>query len=176
MYISHVEIRNFRALRSVSVPLNTFSVLLGENDTGKTSFLHALDKYFLGKKLIDPNDWFKKETTGNDIYIALTFQDAPCDELNDFFRSDGSIIVRKTFPFDSPPDAKAIISDDLEVDIPKKILSKWFSAERFHFIPVRRDLAVQFSMSKSALLGKTLRARMKEKARGRRHYGIPWRA
>ena len=45
MFISHANILNFRALQSVSVPLNQFSVLLGENDVGKTSFLYALGTY-----------------------------------------------------------------------------------------------------------------------------------
>ncbi len=75
MHISHVKISNFRALQSVSVPLNTFSVLLGENDVGKTSFLHALDKFFIGKKLSDSNDWFDFDTDV-DIRIVLTFQSA----------------------------------------------------------------------------------------------------
>ena len=162
MHISHVEIRNFRALQSVSVPLNTFSILLGENDVGKTSFLHALDRFFVGKKLDDSSDWFKKDT-GNEIRIVLTFQNAPRDELNDFCRGDGTIVVSKVFPFAAAPQVKAILGDDSAVDIPRPILSKWFSSERFHFIPVRRDLTVQFSMAKTALLGKTLRARMKEK-------------
>ena len=162
MHISHVEIRNFRALQSVSVPLNTFSILLGENDVGKTSFLHALDRFFVGKKLDDSSDWFKKDT-GNEIRIVLTFQNAPRDELNDFCRGDGTIVVSKVFPFAAAPQVKAILGDDSAVDIPRPILNKWFSSERFHFIPVRRDLTVQFSMAKTALLGKTLRARMKEK-------------
>lgn len=162
MHISHVEIRNFRALQSVSVPLSTFSVLIGENDVGKTSFLHALDKYFIGKKLDDPIDWFKRDTR-EDIRIVLTFRDAPGNELQGLCRSDGSIVVSKVLPFDKPPQVKAILDDDSAVDIPKPILSKWFSSERFHFIPVRRDLTVQFSMAKTALLGKTLRARMKER-------------
>jgi len=34
MHISHADIINFRALESVSIPLNRFSVLLGENDVG----------------------------------------------------------------------------------------------------------------------------------------------
>ena len=73
MHISHVEIRNFRALQSVSVPLNTFSILLGENDVGKTSFLHALDRFFVGKKLDDSSDWFKKDT-GNEIALSSHFR------------------------------------------------------------------------------------------------------
>ena len=45
MYICHAEILNFRALEKVEIPLHQFSVLLGENDVGKTSFLYALN-YF----------------------------------------------------------------------------------------------------------------------------------
>ena len=113
-----------------------------------------------GKKLSDPTDWFKSDT-GADIRIVLTFRDAPGDELNDLYHSDGSIVVSKVFQFDKPPQVKAVLGDGSAVDIPKPVLSKWFSSERFHLIPVRRDLTVQFSMAKTALLGKTLRARMK---------------
>lgn len=162
MRIAHVEIRNFRALQEISVPLNSFSVLIGENDVGKTSFLYALDKYFEGKKLNEPTDWFKEETS-SDIRIVLTFTDLPPEELDDLARSDGSIVVSKVFPYEKPPQIKAILDDDSAVDIPKPLMTKWFSSDRFHFIPVRRDLAVQFSMNKTALLGKTLRARMKAK-------------
>ena len=166
MHIGHVEISNFRALQSVSVPLNTFSVLIGENDVGKTSFLHALDKFFIGKKLSDPIDWFKSDTDA-DIRIVLTFHDALGDELNDLCRSDGSIVVSKVFQFDKPLQVNAILGDGSAVVISKPILSKGVSSERFHLIPVRRDLAVQFSMAKTALLGKTLRARMKKNAHAR---------
>jgi len=162
MQITHVEIRNFRALQSVSVPLSGFSVLLGENDVGKTSFLHALDKYFIGKKLDDPADWFKEDTS-EDIRIVLTFGKCPTDQLAGLCRTDGSVVVSKVFPFGKPPQVRAVLDDGSAVDVPKPLLEAWFSSERFHFIPVRRDLAVQFSMGKTALLGKTLRARMKAK-------------
>ena len=61
MHICHAEIFNFRALQTVSVPLNQFSVLLGENDVGKTSFLYALDRFFSGKKITEEEDFFKKD-------------------------------------------------------------------------------------------------------------------
>lgn len=162
MYISHVEIANFRALQSVSVPLSQFSVLIGENDVGKTSFLYALDKYFEAKKLTEQTDWFK-EITNNDIRIVLTFMDVPeRDELVSFIRSDKSIVISKVFPFDKPPVVKAILDDQSAISISSPVLKEWFSTENFHFIPVRRDLAVQFSMNKTAMFGKTLRAKMKK--------------
>ena len=162
MKISHVEISNFRALETVSVPLNQFSVLIGENDVGKTSFLFALEKYFAGKKLTEMTDWFKEETS-NDIRIVLSFQEIiEADELKDFIRTDGSIVISKVFEFGKAPVVKAILDDKSAVTVSAPILKQWFSSESFHFIPVRRDLAVQFSMSKTALLGKTLRAKMKK--------------
>jgi len=162
LYINHVEISNFRALETVSVPLNKFSVLIGENDVGKTSFLYALEKYFISKKIDETTDWFK-EITSNDIRIVLTFKEIPEDkELSVFIRSNGTIVLSKVFALGKPPDVKAILDDNSAVAVPSAVLKQWFSLEIFHFIPVRRDLAVQFSMAKTALLGKTLRAKMKK--------------
>lgn len=161
MKISNVEIANFRALERVAVPLNQFSVLIGENDVGKTSFLYALEKFFVGKKLSDPKDWYKRET-GQPIRIIVTFIELPDqDELSDIRRADGSVVISKVFPFDKPPEIKAILDDQSAINVSKDALSQWFSESSFHFIPVRRDLAVQFSMNKTALLGKLLRTRMK---------------
>ena len=40
--LDHVTIKNFRCLREVSVPLKPLTVLIGENDTGKSTFLEAI--------------------------------------------------------------------------------------------------------------------------------------
>ncbi len=42
MLLEEVRIENFRALQDVWVPLRRINVLIGENNAGKTSFLHAL--------------------------------------------------------------------------------------------------------------------------------------
>ncbi len=162
MRINHVEIANFRALEKVAVPLQQFSVLLGENDVGKTTFLYALEKFFAGKKFSDPKDWYRRDT-GKPVCITVTFGDLPDDDqLRDFMRNDGTIAVRRVFKSDMPPETKAILDDSSAVDIPKTVLSSNFSENIFHFVPVRRDLTVQFSMNKTALLGKLLRAKMKK--------------
>lgn len=162
MKIAKVEIENFRALKSISVPFGNLSILLGENDAGKTSVLHALDKFFASKKLNDERDWFKSQTR-DPISVTVTFSSIPLEAVGDLAREDGSVVVRKIFAFDKPPQSKAVMTDGAVKDIPKAITEEWFCSERFHFIPVRRDLAVQFSMNKTALLGKTLRARMSAK-------------
>lgn len=162
MHICCAEIYNFRALQKINIPLNQFSVLLGENDVGKTSFLYALERFFSGKKISAIEEYFKKETD-KDITIKLTFEDFPKDDdLSDIKHKDGKIIVQKVFSFDKTPEVKAILQDGSTKNIKKDILIKYFSSDSFHFIPVRRDLAVQFSMNKTALLGKTFRAKMRQ--------------
>ncbi|WP_411726719.1 ATP-dependent nuclease [Methyloglobulus sp.] len=162
MKINKVEIANFRALETVAVPLQQFSVLLGENDVGKTSFLYALDKFFIGKKLNDPKDWYKRNTDSA-IRITITFAGLNhTPDLAQIVRNDGTIVISKIFSFDANPETKAILDDQSAVSVSKTILNQWFSQDNFHFIPVRRDLSVQFSMNKTALLGKLLRAEMKK--------------
>jgi putative ATP-dependent endonuclease of OLD family len=161
MQISDVQIFNFRALEKISVSLDRFSVLLGENDVGKTSFLHALNKFFEGKKLDDKRDWFKEDTS-KEIRIVLTFKDLPDDaQLAPLRRADGTVVVSKAFGHGVAPVVRAILADGSAVAVGKPVLDQHFSIGSFHFVPVRRDLAVQFSMGKTALLGKTLRAKMK---------------
>src|SRR5438552_253971 len=40
--ISHMTVENFKALRRVDVDLGPFTVLIGPNDSGKSSFLEAV--------------------------------------------------------------------------------------------------------------------------------------
>jgi predicted ATP-dependent endonuclease of OLD family len=164
MKITKAEIKNFRALETVSVELNEFSVILGENDVGKTSFLYALEKFFSQKKLADQKDWYKGETD-EPIQVILTFSDLPAEETDENFtgliRKDESIIISATFGFDAKPEYNATLDDTSSLPVPSGLLKKWFSQNSFHFIPVRRDINVQFTMAKTALLGKLLRTKMK---------------
>lgn len=161
MRITNVEIANFRALEQVSAPLNQFSVILGENDVGKTSFLYALETFFQQKKLTEKKCWYM-ENTDAPIRIVLTFLGFPEDaNLSSLLRSNGTLVISALFPLNEKPTYQAILDDQSALAVPPAILKKWFSEDRFHFIPVRRDLNVQFSMTKTALLGKLLRAQMK---------------
>ena len=42
MQLREIEIENFRGIKKLVVPLNTNTIFIGENNTGKTSVLHAL--------------------------------------------------------------------------------------------------------------------------------------
>jgi len=51
MRLTQLTISNYRALRDVSIPLSHFGCLIGENNSGKSSFLQALSLFFSGSKL-----------------------------------------------------------------------------------------------------------------------------
>ncbi|MDZ7854090.1 MAG: AAA family ATPase [Halomonas sp.] len=40
--LSHLRIKNFRACKDVSLPLEGYTPLVGQNNTGKSSILQAL--------------------------------------------------------------------------------------------------------------------------------------
>ena len=42
MQLSKVRVRNFRCIRDISVDLDDTTILIGENNTGKTAFLDAI--------------------------------------------------------------------------------------------------------------------------------------
>lgn len=49
MFISNVEIKNFRNFKNVNVELFPFSILIGENDTGKSNFIKAINLVLYNK-------------------------------------------------------------------------------------------------------------------------------
>ena len=54
--LNHVKITNFRSLVSVDVPLKPLTVLIGKNDSGKSTFLRAL-LILAGAKQLDGTEW-----------------------------------------------------------------------------------------------------------------------
>jgi len=82
IFIKEVRVRNFRCLRTVDVELDPLTVLIGQNNSGKTSFLNALfaaigagqrvilnDDIFLYKKDVSPP---KDRPVAVDILIRPT--------------------------------------------------------------------------------------------------------
>ncbi len=74
MKLSELSITNYRALMDVKIPLSKFGCLIGENNSGKSSFLQALSLFFSGTKLT--SSYFFDES--KPIRIAVTF-----DDIND---------------------------------------------------------------------------------------------
>lgn len=71
MKLSELSITNYRALRDVTIPLSHFGCLIGENNSGKSSFLQALSLFFSGSRL-SPTHFFDETQP---VRIAVTFKD-----------------------------------------------------------------------------------------------------
>ncbi len=71
MRMTKLTISNYRALRDVSIPLSHFGCLIGENNSGKSSFLQALSLFFSGSKL-STSHYFDESRP---IRIEIVFED-----------------------------------------------------------------------------------------------------
>ncbi|MFT9055791.1 MAG: AAA family ATPase, partial [Ethanoligenens sp.] len=85
MYISSVSIENFRCFgeKTTFEFNNGLTVLIGENDSGKTAVIDAI-RYVLGTtdqnwQRVEIQD-YHNEDTDNDIHISLVFSDLTEDE------------------------------------------------------------------------------------------------
>lgn len=77
MKLTEISITNYRALRDVTIPLSRFGCLIGENNSGKSSFLQALSLFFSGTKLAVSHFFDESKP----IRIAVTFEDISDAEL-----------------------------------------------------------------------------------------------
>lgn len=71
MKIVELCIRNYKGLRDVTIPISRFGCLIGENNSGKSSFLQAMSLFFSGSKL-NASHFFDESSP---IRIAATFED-----------------------------------------------------------------------------------------------------
>jgi predicted ATPase len=58
-HIKKVEIKNFRCIRSMEATLKPLTVLIGQNDTGKSSFLVAMEMLINGGGTLQSNDYWR---------------------------------------------------------------------------------------------------------------------
>lgn len=78
MRLTSVEVRNFKALVDVKIPLSRFVCIIGENNAGKSSVMLALLKFIEGGKL-DSSYFFDPQ---KEISIAVQLEDISPDDLS----------------------------------------------------------------------------------------------
>ncbi len=93
MRLTQLSVHNYRALRDVTIPLSRFGCLIGENNSGKSSFLQALSLFFSGSKLASSHFFDESKP----IRIAVTFDgigDSDLARLADEHRTRVAGIVK----------------------------------------------------------------------------------
>jgi putative ATP-dependent endonuclease of OLD family len=112
VHLKSVLIRNFRGLRDVEVPLDKTTVLIGENNSGKSSFLDAVRLCLArgGRRSspFDEYDYYTNENTSNPkdtegIHIQFLFQEDQPDEWSEaLIRSLGELA--QPIPWETDPE------------------------------------------------------------------------
>lgn len=94
--LSKIRIVNYRSIENISLDLGMFNLLIGQNNTGKTNFLKALDLVISGSSDISENDIFvarderlmRTKTAVIDIFLQpIDEKGEKCKEFSDFWIS-----------------------------------------------------------------------------------------
>lgn len=75
MKIQSVRIKNFRALKDVTIPFDSVTTFIGPNGAGKSTVLRALDWFFNGKPGSLSEKDFSFGAVDDDIEVQVTFSD-----------------------------------------------------------------------------------------------------
>lgn len=106
MQLINVTIHNFRSVLHTSFELQKYSILVGENNAGKTNIISALRIFYEDDIKFDTkNDFPKCETTDKESWVELEFitSDDEQQTLKDEYKADNKILkVRRVFKSEDP--------------------------------------------------------------------------
>lgn len=104
MQLTSIEVKNFRCLKDVTIPFHDLTVLIGENDAGKSTVLDLLD-IILSEHQPDSNDYYSfddgnrnPENHADEIETILTFHPYRDQTMpQEFLLPDGFFRLKKKF-------------------------------------------------------------------------------
>jgi putative ATP-dependent endonuclease of the OLD family len=102
MKIYQVQIHNFRSVKDITIKLDDYSLLVGENNAGKTTIITAIRMFYAEKGLAfsEDRDFPKFATSDTESWVEIRFTttDDEQDTLKEEYRSADKILtVRKYF-------------------------------------------------------------------------------
>lgn len=106
MKLRKVTIHNFRSILDASFEISDYSLVVGENNSGKTNLLSALRAFYEdgGFKFEKSRDFPKIDTDDNESWIELHFDTSEEEQqgLKDAYKSEDNLLkVRKFFQSDN---------------------------------------------------------------------------
>jgi predicted ATP-dependent endonuclease of OLD family len=101
MQIRTLKISGLRSIESAELAFDDVTVLIGGNNAGKSTLLHALRLFFEAAPKLSQDDFYKREA--ETIEIAVTFDNLTESEVQDFGSAvhDGQITISRTFSNDT---------------------------------------------------------------------------
>jgi putative ATP-dependent endonuclease of OLD family len=106
MQIKRVRIDNFRAIKIGEMSFDTLTCIIGENNSGKSAFLRALDLFFMSAPKVMPRD-FHNGNTEQPIDITIHFGGLTPHELERFAANliGGELIVTRRLLLNNPKES-----------------------------------------------------------------------
>src|SRR5438045_1424037 len=105
MYISHVEIKNFRNFKNLEVDLERYAVIVGANKAGKSNFIEAIKLALITTKIsLNETDFWvggsseQEPNQAIEISVELTLE-AKEEKISFLKAIDRENIARFTFIF-----------------------------------------------------------------------------
>ncbi|MBU0607519.1 MAG: ATP-binding protein, partial [Armatimonadetes bacterium] len=100
MRISALKVANVRCIRELSMRIEPLTILIGQNNCGKSSVLYALRFFFESAGKLEPGEFFNDgEAHATEAYVELSFCDLDDQDRTTFRKyvlPDGTFTVRKT--------------------------------------------------------------------------------
>ena len=96
MIIKEVAISNLRCIKDETIKLNELTLLVGANGVGKSSFLTALQLFYVADDTLTEEDFFANNTA-DEAYIAVTFTNLSIQAkslFNKYLEGDELTVVR----------------------------------------------------------------------------------
>lgn len=98
MHLTRLEVKGFRSLKHIKIAFEPLTIIIGENDSGKSS-VHDLLDIVLGNKRVDENDFHidPDGVVADKIEIVLTFGIADHEDIAPEYVIDGNLHVRRLY-------------------------------------------------------------------------------
>jgi putative ATP-dependent endonuclease of OLD family len=102
MQMHTVTLHNFRSVRDATIRAKDYSLLVGQNNAGKTNVLTALRAFYEheGTKFTKAQDFPKYDTDDDESWIEIDFETTEAEQasLRDEYRSDDGLLrIRRYF-------------------------------------------------------------------------------
>jgi len=144
MKLSKINLNNFKSHKSVSIDLDDITVLIGENDTGKSSILEAINWVFGNLTKLDDNfiplrlkDKDSKITIS--VSATLSISEDIDSEFEEYLTTKNSIEVKKSQDFYS----KSRSSFEIKKLVPQLSFSEFKSLKAKKQKEILKDLAIK---------------------------------
>ena len=95
MQVRSLEVSGLRSIQSANLSFENVTVLIGGNNAGKSTLLHALRIFFDAAPKLSPDDFHKRET--ENIEIIVTFDNLTQSETEEFGTAvhDGKLTISR---------------------------------------------------------------------------------